>query len=177
MSITEMIVFSFALNLDLCVASFSLGMRVRNPKEIPILALIIAILYGIITIAGFYLGSLTGNILGKASTYIGAMILIIIGFVMIKEHLEHPYKNLVYKNILLMYLSASTEDLLAGFSLGTFSSSIIVFIFIFFIISYYVNLYALKIGKLTRRYINFSTDLLMGIIMIIMGILSFFDPM
>ena len=175
MGITEMIVFSFALSLDLSVASFSLGMRVRNSKEISILALIIAILYGIITIAGFYLGSLIGNALGKASTYIGALILIITGISIIREYMEHPYRDLMYKNTLLIYLSASIENLLAGFSLGTFSSSIIGFVFIFVIISYFMNLYALKIGKLTRRYINFSTDLLMGVFLIMMGVLSFFN--
>jgi len=176
MGITEMIVFSFALNLDLFIASFSLGMRVRNPNEIPIFALIIAILYSIIFIAGFYLGSLVGNVLGKVSTYIGALILIITGIVIIKEYMEHPYRHLVYKNILLLYLSASTENLLAGFSLGTLSSRITGFIFTFFIISYFVNLFALKIGKLTRRYIRFSTDLMMGVMLIIMGVMSFFNP-
>ena len=122
MGITEMIVFSFALNMDLSIASFSLGMRVRHSKEIPVLTLIIAIIYSIISIAGFYLGSLIGDILGKTSTYIGASILIITGIAIIKEYIKHPYRNQMHKNILLLYLSAGTENLLAGFSMGTLNS-------------------------------------------------------
>lgn len=173
MGIIEMIIFSFALNLDIFFVSFGVGTMISRAKIIPSMSLIIAFFQSLMPLMGFFIGHLLGTMFGHISTNIGAVLLVLVGIQLIKES-RLSSTPLNQQNLFLVYVGVGFEDIMAGVSLGTLSNQIFLFTTIFFLISFGVNHSALYLGKMARKYLHVNIGYTTGAILILMGLLNFF---
>lgn len=173
MAIESIALFSFTLNLDIFLVSFMIGTNISRAKIIPVMALTVAFVLSLMPLFGYGIGQLLGSLLGTNSHFIGAAILFFVGMLVIREaYLRKGPMNTT--NLLLIYLGVSMEELMAGLSFGMQSGSIFMFILMFFCISALMNGVAFSLGKMVRRYLNFSVGYITGGILIAMGLWSLF---
>ncbi len=171
-----MAVLVAVLNLEIAILSVNLGTRVKAFADRLFLALIFALLHCAVSLLGFAVGSVLNGLVGAVSRYISSAILICVGYKIAKTSSEKTGGNLSQANILLVLLGAGIEDLVGAFSVGvgTFGGSASLLLLLFFAISVPVNLLAFWFGgKLVKRF-GFSVDLVTGILLVVVGILSAF---
>ena len=76
LKISEFFIFGFAVSID----SFSVGIGLNTIYNKPILAAFLFSIFSLLfTYLGLYLGTKINNWIGKTSTFIGGLVLIIIG--------------------------------------------------------------------------------------------------
>ena len=76
MKVSELLIFGLAVSLD----SFSVGLGLSAIYKNPLIcSIIFSITAALFTYAGLYLGKKINSLIGKISTVIGGVILIIIG--------------------------------------------------------------------------------------------------
>lgn len=176
LNIFEMAVLVAVLNLEIAILSVDLGTRIKAPADRLFLALIFALMHCAISLLGFVLGSVLNGLVGEVSRYISSAILIGVGYKITKTSSEQMGGNLSQTNILLILLGAGIEDLVGAFSVGvgTFGGSVCLMLLLFFAISVPVNLLAFWFGGKLGKLFGFSVDLVTGILLIVVGILSAF---
>lgn len=176
LDIFEMAVLVAVLNLEIAILSVDLGTRVSSPADRLFLTFVFALMHCVVSLLGFVLGSALNGLVGEVSRYISSAILIGVGYRIAKASSKQVGGNLSQTNILLILLGAGIEDLVGAFSVGvgTFGGSVSLMLLLFFVISVPVNLFAFWFGgKLGKRF-GFSVDLVTGILLIVVGILSAF---
>ncbi len=174
LSTLEMAVLVAALNLEVAVLSMNIGTRIKRPSTLLILAIIFALFHCLVSCAGLIIGSALSNLVGTLSRYIGSAILVGVRFEMARKSLANPCSGLSQSNIFLVLFGAGIEDLAGGVSVGTLGGSATLFIILFFAVSVPINLLAFKIGSAVIKHYNFSMDLITGLLLIAIGILSAF---
>lgn len=132
-------VFGVAVALGADAFSVALGLGITGVTRVLRLrfVLVVAALHVIMPLAGLFIGSAVGGLLGKWATMAGAAVLAFIGILMIRKGFERekPVKisearkvlekeNLgrrldTWPAVLLLGLSVSIDALTVGFSLGT----------------------------------------------------------
>ena len=174
MSIFEMAVLVAALNLEIAVLSMNIGARIKKPATLLILAIIFALFHCLVSCSGLIIGNALSNFVGALSRYIGCVILVGVGFEMARKAFVKPCSGLSQTNIFLVLFGAGIEDLAGGISVGTFGGNIFLLIVLFFIVSIPINLLAFRIGSTVIKHFNFSMDLITGLLLIAIGLLSAF---
>ena len=174
MSIFEMAVLVAALNLEIAILSMNLGTRIKSPSTLLIFAIIFALFHCLVSCAGFLIGNALNNLVGTLSRYIGSGILVGVGFEMARKSFINPCSSLSQTNIFLILFGAGIEDLAGGVSAGTLGGEIILLILLFLAVSIPMNLLAFRLGRVVMKHIDFPMDLVTGLLLIAMGILSAF---
>ena len=176
LDIFELAVLVAVLNLEIAILSVGLGTRVKSLTDRLFLVLCFALLHCVISLLGFVLGNALNGLVGEVSRYISSAILIGVGYRIAKTSSKQRSGNLSQANILLVLLGAGIEDLVGAFSVGVgaFGGSVSVLMLLFFAISVPVNLLALWFGGRLGKLFGFSVDLVTGILLIIVGIMSAF---
>ena len=169
-----MAVLVAALNLEIAILSINLGTRIKRPATLLILSIIFALFHCLLSCAGLVIGNALSNLIGTLSRYIGCAILVGVGFEMARKAVVNPCSGLSQANIFLVLFGAGIEDLAGGVSVGTFGGSIFLLIVLFFIVSVPINLLAFRIGSAVTKHFNFSMDLITGLLLIAIGVLSAF---
>jgi len=143
-------------------------------KTFLIFAVIFALLHSFISCAGFLIGNALNSLVGTLSRYLGSAILMGVGLRLAKKSVANPCSGISQANIFLVLLGAGTEDFAGGVSVGTFGGDISVLILLFFAVSIPMNLLAFRIGSVVIKHIDFSMDLVTGLLLIALGVLSAF---
>lgn len=171
MGIFKMAMFSSTLNLDVCAASLYLGTFLSRQMIIPVISGILAVLQCIVFSLGYGLGALLGSILGGISHIAGAGLLICIGIYLLKESHHHHSSWGKPNNILLVFLGTGTDTLMAGIGIGAMGGLLLgAFLLIFFFASILLNALALYLGRWLRNSVAFPTEIVTGVVLIVLGI-------
>ena len=174
MSVFETAVLVAALNLEIAVLSMSLGAGIKKTSSLIIMSLIFALLHSLIACAGFLMGNALNCLVGTLSRYVGSAILVGVGFKIARSSFVNPCSGLSQANIFLVLFGAGIEDLAGGVSVGALRGEITLFIFLFFAVSIPMNLLAFRLGRTLLKHIDFPMELLTGLLLIALGILSAF---
>jgi manganese efflux pump family protein len=145
----------------------SIGLGVKNNKDIRKLALKVALYFGIFQAFMPFLGHFGGIGLSKYlngfEIYIAFVLLIIIGAKMIYETLskkeEEEEKTLTSKVLLTLAIATSIDAMAAGYTLHLFNLNVYLSLFIIglvtFILSYFGVLFGQKGGENMRAKLKF----------------------
>jgi len=174
LSVFETAVLVATLNLEIAILSMNIGTRIKKYAALLILAIIFALLHSLISCAGFLIGNALNSLVGTLSRYIGSAILIGVGLRLARKSAANPCSGLSQANIFLVLLGAGIEDLAGGVSIGTFGGDITLLILLFFVVSIPMNLLAFRIGSAVIKHIDLSMDLVTGLLLIALGIMSAF---
>ncbi|MFB0919920.1 MAG: hypothetical protein QMB62_03415, partial [Oscillospiraceae bacterium] len=91
--------------------------------------------------------------------------------------LGHPKESFSPADITLILLGAGIEDIVGAFSVGTgtFGGRMYLMILLFFAVSVPMNLLAFRLGNKLGRLPGLPVNMVTGILLILMGILSVFE--
>ena len=174
MDILQPAVLVVALNLEISILAVNLGSMVKKPGEKLLLALIFALFHCAVTLSGFALGSALSSLVGTVSRYVGSFVLILDGARISLKSCKSCSGSLSASSTLLILFGAGTEDLAAGVGLGTFGGSFVILVILFFLISVPMNLLAFRIGRDFSKSFSLPVDLVTGLLLIGLGLLSVF---
>lgn len=169
-----MAVLVATLNLEIAVLSMSLGAGIKKTAALLIMAIFFALLHSLIGCAGFLIGNALNCLVGTLSRYVGSAILVGVGLKIARSSFVNPCSVLSQANIFLVLFGAGIEDLAGGVSVGTLGGEITLFILLFFTVSIPMNILAFWLGRTLLRHIDFPLELLTGLLLIALGILSAF---
>lgn len=177
MNIFELLIISIGLGMDACSVSISKGlcMNTYSLKKGIIISLWFATFQLIMPLIGYYFGNIFGSNIKMYSHLIAAILLIILGINMIKESNEEISitDDISFSSMIIPSIATSIDALSVGitFSLldiNIFSSSIIIFI-----ITFILSLIGSKVGNIFGNKYKNKSQVIGGLILIIMGIKMF----
>lgn len=174
LDILQPTVLVVALNLEISILAVNLGTRIRKPEDKLLLALIFALFHCAVTLSGFALGSALSSLVGTVGRYIGSFVLILVGGRLTFKSRKSCGAMLSASNTLLILFGAGMEDLAAGIGLGAFGGNASILVLLFFLISVPMNMLAFRVGRDFSKSFTLPVDLITGLLLIGIGLLSVF---
>ncbi len=178
MTTLEIIVMGAVLSMDACAVAMSNGMVYHNIKKRHIVAMpiLFALFQGMMPLIGYYTGTLLNGIM---DSYSGAIILLILGAIgcrMVYNGFKHDDDPQVCKlkltfTVLLMQAVATSIDALAvGVAFTAMRVEIITAVSIIAIVTAFLVVSAILLGKWTAKIFGSKAEIIGGIILILIGI-------
>lgn len=164
-----------ALGTDAFSLAVGIGMKGINFKENLKISGTIGIMHIVMPLIGYYLGSISGKLLGTAAGYVGGAILIILGVLMLKNALrseEEKGIEINYKTgVGLFALSAgvSLDALSVGFSLGTIGVNLWLTILVLGLVSALMTGGGLFLGDRVGGFLGKKAEFIGALILIGLG--------
>ena len=170
--IVELLVLGFTLSLDNFRASIALGTLPFSRGRAVQVALTFGLWDGLAPLAGVLLGRTFGHAFGRIADYVGPAVMGVYGLYLLvravrtaaPEELDHPWA------LFGIPLSLSLDNLLAGTSLGLLGFSPVLSAAIFAAITTLMSFVGLYLGRAAGRLIPIRSDLLSGIVLVIMAV-------
>lgn len=176
-----------AFSLAVCMG---LGRR-RGNWLFPV---IVAVFHVLMPLLGLWIGSLVGKFLGRLAAVIGGILLVLLGFNMIKESREQdacptglevsfpgagaariaPRILTGYGAMILVAGSVSLDALTAGLSLGAMKANLALTVLTFGAVAGLMTLTGLVFGQRLGNRLGEKAQLVGGIVLIALGITMFF---
>lgn len=170
------ILIGISLSLDCFAISISQGLRKNlNPiKAILILSFLFAFFQSGMLLIGYFAGSYSTGHLGSLATWTSAILLFLIGAKMIKEGLEEEAENEVgantFRDYFVLSVSTSTDALAAGFTLPTLNLDWVITSICVGLVCFLFSIIGGFFGKLLGEKFGKRSEILGGLILIILGI-------
>jgi len=176
LDIFEMAMLVVTLNLEISILSVELGTRVREQSDRALLTLAFALLHCAASLIGFLLGAALNSFMGVVSRYVSSVILIGVGLRIVGKAFEHHKGSFSPSDITLILVGAGIEDIVGAFSVGTgtFGGRMCLMILLFFAVSVPMNLMAFWLGSRLKRLPGLPVNVVTGVLLIFMGVLSVF---
>lgn len=174
MKLIEILIIAISLSMDAFAASICKGLATNNAsknKDSIIVSLYFAIFQAFMPLIGYKFGSLMHGI-EKIDHFIALILLLIIGISMIYESMEKKKldNNTDFKTMLFLSVATSIDALIVGITFSFLDVNIYKSILIIGLITFIMSYIGVKIGnKIGIKYGNIS-ELIGGIILILMGI-------
>ena len=173
MNFWEIILLAVALGTDSFSLCVGLGMGRIKRQEILTLSLTVLIYHILMPIIGWYVGDLTGRFLGRVATYIGAAILVYLGYKMIKNGIsdEDELPSITYNlaELLIIGLSVSMDALSVGFTLGTVKVNLWLVALTTGIVAGVMTLMGLLLGRRVSKVFGERAQVVGGLILILIA--------
>lgn len=172
----EVFLLAFALSMDAFAVSIGLG--VKNREFSKILALKVALLFGLfqglMPLFG-YLASLgLGSIIESIDHWVAFLLLSAIGSKMLYdsfgENTEEEIANITNKVLLLLAIATSIDAMAAGFTLNLLTVSPFVSMIIIGVVTYIFSYIGVYVGSRGGGYIEEKAEKLGGIVLIGIGL-------
>lgn len=172
----EVFLLAFALSMDAFAVSIGLG--VKNREFSKILALKVALLFGLfqglMPLFG-YLASLgLGSIIESVDHWVAFLLLSAIGAKMLYdsfgENTEEEIANITNKVLLLLAIATSIDAMAAGFTLNLLTINPFVSIIIIGVVTYIFSYIGVYVGSRGGGYIEEKAEKLGGIVLIGIGL-------
>jgi putative Mn2+ efflux pump MntP len=170
-SLFALIPIAFVLSLDNFQSSIGLGTTKPSWIRIVQCALIFGVFDALAPMLGVWVGGYLGDYIGESAEYIGAAALAVYAVYLVVHalrteqsgELDHPLA------ILGMPLPLSVDNLLAGTGLGVMGYSAVTVAAVAGSVTLVVSLVGLTLGRLAASKIPIRTDLLGGVVMLILA--------
>lgn len=172
----EVFLLAFALSMDAFAVSIGLG--VKNREFSKILALKVALLFGLfqglMPLFG-YLASLgLGSIIESVDHWVAFLLLSAIGAKMLYdsfgENTEEEIANITNKVLLLLAIATSIDAMAAGFTLNLLTINPFVSMIIIGVVTYTFSFIGVFVGSKGGGYIEEKAEKLGGIVLIGIGL-------
>lgn len=172
----EVFLLAFALSMDAFAVSIGLG--VKNREFSKILALKVALLFGLfqglMPLFG-YLASLgLGSIIESVDHWVAFLLLSAIGSKMLYdsfgENTEEEIANITNKVLLLLAIATSIDAMAAGFTLNLLTINPFVSMIIIGVVTYIFSFIGVYVGSRGGGYIEEKAEKLGGIVLIGIGL-------
>lgn len=172
----EVFLLAFALSMDAFAVSIGLG--VKNREFSKILALKVALLFGLfqglMPLFG-YLASLgLGSIIESVDHWVAFLLLSAIGAKMLYdsfgENTEEEIVNITNKVLLLLAIATSIDAMAAGFTLNLLTINPFVSMIIIGVVTYIFSFIGVFVGSKGGGYIEEKAEKLGGIVLIGIGL-------
>lgn len=180
MSLLTIILVAVALGADAFSLSIGLGMGGITRRQAFVMTVTVLLFHIFMPLVGVYAGGLVGNLLGRAASIAGALVLLYLGFKMLygalkKDEPEGP--NVLLANtmgIVFLAGSVSMDALSVGFTLGTQRAALGTAVFIIGIIAGIMTLAGLQFGQKVGNWVGEKAVMLGGVILVGIGVRLFF---
>lgn len=171
-------IIAIALGMDafsLCVGMGMAGIRLRNVVKV---STVIGIFHVLMPLIGMFLGILLSGMMGDIATYVGGLILSILGVQMIwnavtdnkRKKEKRPFIYSTYLGLLLFSLSVSIDAFTVGFSFAIFHVNTLVAITLFGIAGAVMSAFGLLIGRKLGSWMGSYGNMVSGVILLLFGI-------
>jgi putative Mn2+ efflux pump MntP len=175
-NILTLLLLACALGSDATSMAVGVGLTGVNRKQISLTSVVIGLFHIIMPLLGLYLGKLFGKIAGDIASWVGAGILILLGFHMLKEACQDDDNEIKPDTIngwrlLVMAMSVSLDAFSVGFSLGTFSQlSIPLTVITLGVVAGVMTAAGFVLGKKMGRIIGEKAAAVGGLVLIFLGV-------
>lgn len=171
----EIIFLAVALSMDVFAVSISMG--ANKPRPLFRISMLAAIYFGLLHAAFPYIGYVGGVTvfawLDAISRYVAFIILVALGCKAIYDSFQvNPSQvtsALSHKTILLLAVATSIDALATGFTLALLTTNPILSCAIIGLTTYAFSLLGIFIGTKGSKWFNFNTELIGGLILILIG--------
>ena len=176
MSIFELVMISIGLGMDAFAVSICKGLSLHCPSlhNKLIISCYFGVFQGIMPIIGYFIGYYFSNFISSISHYIVFAILLIIGINMIKEsstsELSTKNNDISNKNLLFLAIATSIDALAVGISFACLKVNIFFSSAVICIITFVLCFIGVKIGSIFGNKFEKSSQILGGIILILIGL-------
>lgn len=170
------ILIAISLSMDAFSLSLAYGTLNINKKDIYLLSSIVGIYHFFMPLIGMFFGSLLLNIIPITPNIMVGIVLIFIGIEMIEESKkEQEVKIMNFFELLLFGLAVSLDSFSIGLGLKSISNHYWVCALTFSLFSTVFTYCGLIFGKKINNKIGGLSTFIGGIILILIGIFSFFS--
>lgn len=179
-NILTLILLGFSVGLGNFAASIAIGLSGVSKKLRTRIAIVFGLFETLMPIVGLLIGEKIAHVFGDRSNLIGGVLLIMTGLYVIygsfKKDDDKDVKASTgsWSKLLIAGLALSIDNLIIGFSLGTYHVSIILATLIIGITSVVMSLIGLELGSRLSSKIEEYSELLSGVILILVGVLISF---
>ena len=180
MSFITLIILAVALGTDAFSLCVGIGMAGINRKQMFLIILTVLVFHVFMPLAGWYTGELAGNLLGRAASVIGSLLLIYLGFRMIQAALlkdqgaEIKIMKFNLLGLALLGASVSMDALSVGFTLGAQQVDLLRTALTIGLVAGAMTAAGLFLGRFISSVVGERAQLLGGIILVGIGIKLFF---
>lgn len=191
MSIMAVALLAVALGMDAFSMAVGLGISGIRGGRIVVISGVVCFFHILMPLAGWTLGVITGNAVGRFAGYFGASVLIFIGFAGLLEIVEEgriPAGNHYYSpsqprrqfgmgfvGLLFLAGSVSLDALSVGFSLGTMGGSLWLTVLIFGATAGLMTAGGFLLGRNVGFRLGSKAEIAGALILIIIGIKMLFS--
>jgi len=175
MNILELIIISISLGMDACSVAISKGLSMKSFSfyKAIIISSYFAIFQLIMPIIGYLFGSYLGSNIKVYSHIIAFILLVILGISMIRES-KNEYKDIdddvSFKCMIIPSIATSIDALTIGITFSLLDVNIWLSSILIFIITFILSFIGVKIGNIFGIKYKGISQLLGGIILVILGI-------
>jgi putative Mn2+ efflux pump MntP len=170
-AVLTLLPIAFVLSLDNFQSSIGLGTTKPSWIRIVQCALIFGVFDALAPMLGVWVGGYLGDYIGESAEYIGAAALAVYAVYLVVHalrteqagDLDHPLA------ILGLPLPLSVDNLLAGTGLGVMGYSAVTVAVVAGSVTLVISLVGLALGKLAASRAPIRTDLLGGVVMLILA--------
>ena len=171
----ELILIAIALAMDSVAVSIASGSKYKNINlgtTIKI-ALFFGLFQGLMPLIGYFAGTFFASFVDSYDHYIAFIILIYLGFNMIKEARENDFedevKDLKNKTLFILAIATSIDALAIGITFSFSDTNIWYAVSLITIITFVLCVIAVYIGKSLGGFLESKAEYLGGLILIILG--------
>lgn len=174
MSIISIFLIAVGLSMDAFAASICKGLQQTNPSRDKTIKIggFFGFFQGFMPVIGFYLASTFAKQIKGIDHWIAFILLLFIGFQMIKESKEafcDTNKNFDYKTLLLLAIATSIDACAVGVSFAFLDVEIFKSVVLIGFVTFILSMIGFKIGNKLGVKSKQIAELSGGIILILMG--------
>lgn len=174
MDILLVVIIGIALSMDAFAVSITFGLcnQIKNTKDSIKVGATFGIFQGVMPLIGFLVSYLVLDYITHYSGYIAFIILAIVGANMIREGAkkENKLECISIKKLFILGFATSIDALVTGFSLSLMNINIYLAVIIIGFVTFFVCFLGTKIGKLVSIKFKHISEILGGIVLILIGI-------
>ncbi len=176
MTFIQLVLIGIGLGMDACSMAVCKGlcMNKMNWFKAFIIACYFASFQLVMPIIGYFLGNSFGDDIRRYDHLISFILLIILGFNMIKESfnkIDHSIDDDVsFKRMIIPSIATSIDALTVGVTFSLFNVNLLLAVVIIFVVTFILSILGTKIGQLFGERYRGKAQFVGGLVLILMGI-------
>lgn len=176
MSLLELFIIAVGLSMDAFAVAVckGLSMRTMTLKHAVIVGLYFGGFQGIMPFFGYLLGSQFQNTIKSVDHWIAFILLVIIGFNMIRESLNHESEScdasLAFKDMAVLAIATSIDALAVGVTFAFLQVDIVPAVSFIGVVTFILSIVGVKVGNTFGCKYKSKAEFAGGLILVLMGI-------
>lgn len=170
--IVTLVIMAAALGMDAFSVGLGMGMYNLRLRKIFEIGIMIGVFHVFMPLFGILAGKLLSEKFGALASWIGGLLLIILGAQMIWSSLKKEAESIITPvgfGILLFALSVSLDSFSVGLTLGIYGAKTVMVILCFGIVATVQTWAGLLLGKKVRGWLGTYSEALGGAILLAFG--------
>ncbi|MBD8069519.1 manganese efflux pump MntP family protein [Bacillus sp. PS06] len=171
--IITLFIMAFALGMDAFSVGLGMGLMRLRLKQIFYIGIIIGVFHIWMPLLGMVIGRFLSDQLGTIATYLGGILLLILGIQMIVSSFKDGDSKVLTPHgagLYIFALGVSLDSFSVGLSLGIYGARTFVTILMFGIVSMFLTWAGLLLGKRVQGWFGSYSEALGGSILFAFGI-------